>query len=368
MTARPPARRQRAVTGTIAGFVLRMARESIPLTQMQAAEALGVDLGTVQGRESGRRPLAAMRAGDLLALRRRLLTLGADPTVLGLLESAMDADRLIEAALDPPTSPDRHPLAGWVHTRATAHMIAWAVNGVTPPALRSLPAPTRRGPVASAPVLPSAQRTQFFEHLRGVVEAAADGGDRQTLLRRQALYLTSYDRTPEAASWTSHVLHARRGSLITQGWSHHWAEARSIATALARQGDPVPLLDFINRAMVDDDSAEAANLNYWAYWLGAATQPQPDDTFMTDRTLTGWDPITLLRHMVRSLHQAPGYVDLYAHTLWALITAYEWLPRAAPALAAELIDLTALLLDEGRTSSRARHELSTVHYVLRDHT
>ncbi|MFD4243935.1 helix-turn-helix domain-containing protein [Streptomyces sp. NPDC058525] len=56
----------RPVTGTITGFVLRTARESIPRTQAAMAETLGVDLATVQGWESGRRPLANMRAVDLL--------------------------------------------------------------------------------------------------------------------------------------------------------------------------------------------------------------------------------------------------------------------------------------------------------------
>ncbi len=44
------------------------------------------------------------------------------------------------------------------------------------------------------------------------------------------------------------------------GWVH-------TATALARLGDPQPLLGFIDRALADDDTAEAANLNYWALWL-----------------------------------------------------------------------------------------------------
>lgn len=366
MTARPPARK-RAVAGTTTGFVLRMARESIPRTQAAMAEALGVDLGTMQGWESGRRPLANMKAGALLDLRRRLPALGADPAVVGLLDAAMDADRIIGAVLDPPGQSQLHPLAGWVHTRDTAHMIAWAVNGTTPPALSHRPLPSRRGPVALAPLLSAQDRSNFFSHLRAAAEAAARSGESGVLLHRQALYLTSYDQSPEATSWTAHALHGRRGVLAARGWTPHWAEARSTATALARLGDPVPLLDFIERSMVDDDAGEAANLNYWAYWLGALTEPQANDSFMRDGDLSGWDPVTLLRCLTHGLHQAPGYVDLYVHSLWSLLTAHRWLPQASPTLARTLDERASRLLDNGRISPRSRRELSDVHYVLREH-
>ncbi|MFJ7127426.1 hypothetical protein [Streptomyces sp. NPDC098101] len=49
---KPPVR-GRSIAGAVAGFVLRVARESIPRTQAAMAEALGVDLGTMQGWESG---------------------------------------------------------------------------------------------------------------------------------------------------------------------------------------------------------------------------------------------------------------------------------------------------------------------------
>ncbi|MEU2021815.1 XRE family transcriptional regulator [Streptomyces sp. NPDC016469] len=345
--------------------MLRLARESIPRTQTTMAEALDVDLGTLQGWESGRRPLANMKAGALLSLRRRLGLLGADPRVVGLLDPAMDADQIIGAALDAPEELDLHPLASWVHTRDTAHMLAWALTGLAPPALASrVPAP-RRGPSALAPQLGIGERAQFFENLRDTAEAARSpaGG---ALLHRQALYLASYDRGPAAASWTAQALHARRGVLARRGWSEHWAEARSTATALARLGDPQPLRDFIERSLADDDTAEAANLNYWAYWLGGVRLPQSDDRFMRDRELTAWDPVTLLRGLVRGFHYAPGYVDLYAHTLWALLIAHPWLPAAAKGLAGELEARTERVLDGNGISERSRRELNVVHYVLRD--
>ncbi|MEV8534701.1 helix-turn-helix transcriptional regulator [Streptomyces sp. NPDC051211] len=364
MTARPTAR-PRAVSGTISGFVLRTARESTPHTQRSMAEALGVDLTTFQGWESGRRPLANMKASALLDLRRHLAVLGAEADLVALLDAAMDADRIISASLHPDGRARLlHPLGEWVHTRDTAHMLAWALTGAPPPALAGRPAPARRGPVAAAPLLPAPERRAFFTHLRDLAESAHRTDNRGVLLHRQALYLSSYDRSPEAVSWTAQTLHARRGVLAGRGWSPQWAEARSTATALARLGDPVPLLDFIERAMADDDTGETANLNYWAYWLGAARRPQADDTFMRDPD-AGWDPITLLRALTQGLHLAPGYVDLYTHSLWALLTAHPWLPLASPTLAASLDTRTDRLLSEGVLSKRARRELSAVHYVLR---
>ncbi|MFG2747475.1 helix-turn-helix domain-containing protein [Streptomyces xanthophaeus] len=356
----------RPTTGTITGFVLRVARESVPLTQAGTAEALGVDLATVQGWESGRRPVANMRAVDLLGLRRRLAGLGADAAVVALLDAAMDADRIISTTLTGTDGP--HPLAEWVHTRDTAHMLAWALTGTRPPSLSGIASPRRRGPAAASPLLPAAERAAFFEQLRTTAEAAPRTDPQGVLLHRQALYLTSYDKTPEAAAWTAQALHARRGLLARRGWTPQWAEARSTATALARLGDPVPLLDFIERAIVDDDAGEAANLNYWAYWLGGTPLPQSDDLFMRDRQLNGWDPVTLLRGLTYGLHHAPGFVDLYAHTMWALLTAHPWLPQASGQLVQDLAERTRRLLDGGGISERSRRELSHVNYVLRDRT
>ncbi|MER5971830.1 XRE family transcriptional regulator [Streptomyces sp. NPDC002055] len=344
-----------------------MARESVlhaQSTQVSMAEAMNVDLATWQGWESGRRPLANIKAGALLHLRRSLLAYGADPSVLNLLDAAMDADRIIGATLAP--DPERrHPLADWVHTRDTAHMINWALNGTTPPALADRPTKPIRGPVAGAPLLPPSERGRFFATLREASEEAVRVGGDGTLLRRQALYLCSYDKSPEVASWMAHALHARRDLAATRGWTPHWAAARSTATALVRLGDNQPLLDFIDRAIVDDDAAETANLNYWAYWLGAIRGPQANDGFMRDRP-RDWEPVRLLYGLVSGLHQAPGYADLYVHSLWALLTAHRWLPLAAPDLTKQLNGRTEQLLGDRRISPRSRRELSSVHYVLRE--
>lgn len=353
-------------TGAIAGFVLRLARESAHErnTQVGMSEAIGVDLATWQGWESGRRPLANMKAGALLDLRRRLLAFGADATVLNMFDAAMDADRIISATVTPEAMM-RHPLADWVHTRDTAHMIAWALNGTTPPALASRPTKARRGPVANAPLLSASDRSLFFSRMRDTAESAVRAGEDGILLHRQALYLCSYDRTPEATLWMGRALHGRRDLIAARGWTPYWAAARSTATALVRLGDSQPLLDFIDRAMADDDAAEAANLNYWAYWLGAIREPQSNDGFMRNRP-TSWEPVRLMRGLVDGLRQAPGYVDLYVHSLWALLTAHRWLPLADPELAGTLTTDAARLLATDGISPRSRRELNSVHYFLRE--
>jgi hypothetical protein len=276
----------------------------------------------------------------------------------------MDADRVIASTIHPQLHA-RHPLASWVHTRDTAHMIAWALNGTVPPALARATVPGRRGPVAKAPLLSAPERNVFFTHLRETAESALRAGDDGLLLHRQTLYLCSYDRGPEATSWMAQALHGRRDLISARGWTPHWAAARSTAAALARLGDRQPLADFIERSLADDDDAETANLNYWAYWLGSIREPQPDDGFMRLGP-THWEPVRLLRGLTTGLHQAPAYTDLYAHSLWALLTTNRWLPLADPVLAGRLAGHTARVLDHGGISPRARRELSAVHYVLRE--
>lgn len=357
--------RGRATAGTIAGFVLRMARESTSIrTQAGMAEAMRVDLATWQGWETGRRPLVNVKAGVLLDIRRRLLALGADPGVLHLLDPAMDADRVITSTIHPRAGA-RHPLGSWVHTRDTAHMIAWALNGTVPPALARRAATGRRGPVAKAPLLSAPDRSVFFARLREIAESALHAGENGLLLHRQCLYLCSYDLGSEAASWMAQDLLSSRDLTSVRGWTPRWATARSTATALARLGDHQPLLDFIDRGLAGDDSAEIANLNYWAYWFGSIREAQPDDGFMRHGP-SNWEPVRLLRGLATGLHQAPAYMDLYVHSLWALLTTNRWLPLADPVLAEGLAAQTARLLDQDGISQRARRELSAVDYVLRE--
>ena len=358
--------RRRAEIGIVAGYVLRLARESIPLTQEAATQDLEVDLGTVQGWESGRRPLSNVRAGALLDLRRRLAALGADQRLLALLEPAMDADRILTAALRPAASPADHPLAHWVQNREAATMLAWALRGITPPAVPALPVRRRRGPVPAGPVLAAPDRDAFFSHLRVTVESAQIAGERAFLLRRQALYLASYDPRDDAQDWAADAMRGMRSSLSVRGFGERWIEARTTATVAARQGDPELLQDFIGNALANDDAGEFANLQYWAYWLGALPPDQPDDAFMRDSPgSTRWNPVELLRLLTDGLHDAPGTVDLYVHSISALLTAHPWVALADPALAIRVAHRTQRLLDGTIISPRSRQDLNKVQYRLK---
>jgi hypothetical protein len=73
----PTGGRGSRATGVVAGFVLKLSRQTAGLTQEKPAELLGVDATTVQGWESGRRPLAAVGAGELVKLSARLTRAGA---------------------------------------------------------------------------------------------------------------------------------------------------------------------------------------------------------------------------------------------------------------------------------------------------
>ncbi|MFJ1756482.1 helix-turn-helix domain-containing protein [Kitasatospora sp. NPDC088134] len=359
-----PRERSRAEVGVVSGYLLRLARESIPRTQTAFAEDVGRDLGTVQGWESGRRPLANTRSGDLLHLRRRLALLGADPGLLGQLGAAMDADRVLTAVLNPPADPADHPLAGWVQSRETAHLIAWAVRGITPPTLADRAGRPRRGPAPAGPQLAATDRDTFFAHLRRTAETAAAAGDRALLLRRQALYLASYDPAPDAGDWAEQALRTMRPALALRGYTPRWIEARTAATVAARQGDPEQLQDFITTALADDEHGELANLAYWGYWLGAMPAEQPDDGFMHNPSPAAWNPVHILQGLVDSLHDAPGTVDLYLHSVTTLLRLHPWLPLAEPATVHRFRERTAELRDGRLISQRSRRDLDQVQPLL----
>lgn len=355
--------------GLIAGHLLRLAREHLALTQEAAADALKVDVNTLRSWETGRRPLANTKVGQLLALTHRLRALGADPTLLEHLEVAMEADLFVaHVLLDAGRGdPAEHMLAGWVSTRVWNDLLAWLLAGTPPKALAThLVVPgQRRGPAPTRPELAAATRARFFDSLRLTAEkaAAVNSSSAAVLLRRQAYFMTSWD--PDSRDWLARMERAELRSLQRRndGWTPTWVAGRSLAVARACQGDRDQLRHFIATQLADD-TCEAANLNYWSYWVGDADGAATTDRFMATGDLGTWRGTELLRHLTVGLHAGTPYLDLSIHTVWALLGRRPHILGDDPALTADLRSRVAALLDTHTDLSlQARRELDQIHFL-----
>jgi transcriptional regulator with XRE-family HTH domain len=194
----------RGPTGAVTGFVLKLARMSAGLSQEEFAELLGVSLDTVQGWESGRRPLPATRVATLVDVRHILMAANADADLVAALDPAMQADWLIGQTLEP--SRRVHPLAAWVTTRRVHDLLVWALVGQRPGWLPQLPANgRRRGPVPDGPELGAAERHEVFARLRALAERADARQESGLQLRRQAAYLAGFDPAPDTSAWLDHL-------------------------------------------------------------------------------------------------------------------------------------------------------------------
>jgi transcriptional regulator with XRE-family HTH domain len=357
--------------GLITGYLLKLIRESAGLTQETLAEHLGVDTNTVQGWESGRRSLTGTRVATLVQLRHRLRQLGADPRLLSALDDAAEADYVLAYALG--TEPDKshpaaHPLACWVPKSSFAYMLAWPLTGQRPIALEHQTLRSRRGPVAEAPALTADERMHFFQHLRVMAERSHT--DRElhetggTLLRRNVYYSLSWNQSNETTAWLRELEQREAVRLARfDTWSPSWTAVRSLVVARARKGDNEPLRHFIRTAL-SSDACQAANLNYWAYWIGETTETYSSDEFMAG-DLGPWLGMALLRRFADNLAAAEPLIDLYVHSLWALLERRGRLLDADPQLARALADRGEMLLGEGDLSGQSRRELEQVHYGVR---
>lgn len=297
-----------------------MLRGSISLTQASLAERLGVDVSTVQGWETGRRPLTSLRVSDFRALQSRLAALGAPPPGVATLHDAVEADELLAQILTgehPHAEIRQHPLAATVHRRRLVNLVTWPFTGITPPQLRDLPARPGRGPVASYPVLDTAVQTSFFDQLLSVAERASP--EEMPVLRRQAAYLLGFDKRRDSADWLTaqhkRVFTGSTGADLTSGIA-----ARSAAVALARHGDGEPLRYFIDNTLNDERHA-AANLTYWAYWLGEINEPHADDSYLlTGTSDRSWSGARLANHLLEHLTDQVN-APLNIHSLWHLVLA-----------------------------------------------
>jgi transcriptional regulator with XRE-family HTH domain len=353
--------------GITTGYLLKLVRESIPLSQERLAEATGVDRGTIQGWESGRRPFTAVPFGQAVALRHQLTRLGGDAVLVNALNDAAEADFLLGEIVNTQARRfelDVHPLAYSVLTHKLVEMLSWSITGQLPAVVAArLPVSTaRRGPVAAGPQLGRDERDAFFSGLRVAASRATGDGDRAVLLHRQACFLSGLDPASKASAWLSTATSSSY-FVRAQPWSQSWADARSVATALARQGDPEPLRAFIANGQAHD-SCEHASLNYWAYWVGELPDRQHDDQFMAGELLI-WRGSQLLRHLADRLSSEHRFIDLNVHTVWALLAARRGVAGDDPQLAGTLYRRCEQLLDEGAVSVQSKRELTSVLYGLR---
>ena len=317
------------------------------------AELLDVDTDTVKGWETGRRALGSTKVATLRGLARQLRLLGADPALLARLELAIDVDLVVDQILadDRHRAPLDHPLATWVATRQWTDLLAPALSG-------------------PRPLLPHSTRSTFFAHLRDAAERSRSHRtdlDAGLLLRRQAIYiLASWDTS--ASEWIAEMERCEpRAAPRDTRWSPTWVGERSLAVARAVAGDRDHLRSFITHRLVAAEELEAANLTYWAYWVGEGSGQATNDEFMIHGNET-WTGNRLLRHLVTSLTPQTPYLELSLHSLWALVAWRPNLIHEDQAVATALETRTAQLLDAATQvdlDSRALHELGQVHFATR---
>lgn len=340
--------------GVVAGHLLRQVREQIGYTQEALAEHLGYDLNTYRGWETGRRSLGQVKASTIQVIIRKLRILGGNTDLLGRIGTAVDVDVFIGDVLRGDAGTADHPLASWVSTRDWNDMLSWATSGT--PSDGGVPQPR----------LAPADRKVFFNNLRATAEKAGTGGEAM-LLRRQVYFLAARDDSPEGRDWLAAAerLELRHVSR-TAGWTPDWVTSRSLAVARACQGDPGPLRDFIDNRLTGNDRCEAANLRYWAYWVGESDGHAVSDDFMAS-SLGGWRGAKLLEHLTDGLHDRTPYLDLSIHTLWTLLGSRPHLLDDDHELTNRLATRVVQLLEQQppHLGVPARRELDQLHFATR---
>lgn len=351
--------------GIISGFVFKLARQSTGLTQDQLAEILSVDTTTVQAWESGRRPLTAMQAGEFLRIRSALIRRGAPASIGRHLNQAIEADLVLATAVDAGmrwVDHNQHPLAASVHRRSLTNLITWPITGILPAQLGMLTSKTRRrGPEASRPVLYADEQARFFEHMLTVAEQGAH--PEHALLRRQAVYLLGFDAGHQTAEWLRSEWRRATKRRPGDGDIPRLLEARSASVALASIGHRDVLHDFV--AGLPDGRGDAANLNYWAYWIGELSDEQADDGFMLSADLRSWGGAHLLRHLTNRLDPASGHLPLNLHTLYTLVASRPSILTNWPPVRRPLSEAIDRALASDSLTRTERDQFAGLRYALR---
>jgi len=111
--------------------------------------------------------------------------------------------------------------------------------------------------------------------------------------------------------------------------------------------------------LVGDDECEAANLAYCSYWIGEGLSPVTGDELVAGLP---WRGDRLLTHLTGRLDAAQPYVELSAHTLWALTDSRPFLLLEDPDRAAALAERAEHVLASATAalSQRGRRELGII--------
>lgn len=353
------------LTGIVSGFVLKLARQSAGLTQEQFAEELAVGVATVQGWESGRRPLAATNAGDFFRVSARLARLGAPASTRRHLTEAIEADQVLSTGITAGSTvvdAETHPLAAGVHRRTITNLITWPITRKLPQQLQEFTSKVpQRGPVASHPSLTSEGRTRFFDHLLTVVDRGSR--DEEALLRRQAVYLLGFDRRIQVVDWLRDEWKRTGRSNLREGDITGLLEARSASVALASAGDGSHIYDFVQQ--LTDTRSEVANLNYWAHWIGELSNEQTSDAFMLNDDSRSWTGARLLHHLVDRLAPDSYHLPLNLHTLHALIASRPSLLDERPGGHKRLAESLDKLASSQTLTRTGRDQVAGIQYALR---
>jgi transcriptional regulator with XRE-family HTH domain len=350
----------------IAGYVWKLIRESVNLTQLQFAAELDLDVSTIQGWESGRRPLTAVSSGDLARLRINLIRRGAHPRLFAVLNDAIEADGVIDYAVGHGGrlgDARYHPLAATVHQRHLTNLITWPLTNETPRQLLDLVQlrRPRRGPVPGGPVLSADERSRLFAHL--FIAADAPPVDEHRLLRRQAIYLLAFDQASDTKQWLADEHSRALGTARRMNDVLSWVSVRSAAIALAQAGDQEALSRFVTHGLADPDQT-IANLNYWAYWMGETGEVYTDDGFMRQPGVS-WHGTQLLDHLVDRLSPRTIQSELYVPTLWQLLLARPSLLDRRPQLRVRALVRVGDALDDQSLPTRLRQQLSDIAYAIK---
>jgi transcriptional regulator with XRE-family HTH domain len=335
--------------GVVAGHLLKLIRGSLACTQADLADHLLVDGSTVQGWESGRRPLSALRSVELVRLGRSLSALGAPLTAVSLLPLAVEADEFLSTCIAAGGSilPESlNPLGQSVHRRDFVAFVTWPLTGVAPSAVRSLPAPKARGPVSHRPSLTATQLSQFFDQMQVSAESASE---QAKLIKRQATYLLGFDTRAGSSEWLRRQHHRTAVRSIDARDVPAGIVSRSASLALARHGDLEPVRHFIQGTLSESEQLMGA-LTYWAYWLGEIPETYASDEMMVTQAADLWAGRRLMVHLLGHLHD-PKNAEMNIHSLVGLVMARRGLLESDSALRRRTIDS----VEQADTQTLGRH-------------